>query len=66
MNDATDLLSLADAIAEIARTTTDAATGRRLMALLTSILEAAGLPSDEGFDSRVLVTGGWGAASSQH
>jgi hypothetical protein len=53
MVDGMDLLIVADEVAEIACDTTDPATGRQLMALLTSILEATGLPpEDPGSGSR--------------
>jgi hypothetical protein len=59
MTDAMDLLNLADAIAEIARTTTDGMTGGQLVGLVTSILEAAGLPPDDASDARAIRTHGW-------
>ena len=42
-----DLLELADELAEIARTTTDAATGERLMQVVERLLSDSGLPSDD-------------------
>ena len=45
----TDLVELADELAEIARTTRDPATGQRLMSVVKRLLELAGLPpEDEG------------------
>lgn len=43
-----DLLDLAREIAETGRTTTDPETGRRLTELARRLLEAAGLPRDDG------------------
>ncbi len=48
MNESTDLLDLATGLADIARTTTDVVTGRRLMALVDRLLTEAGLPADRG------------------
>jgi hypothetical protein len=42
-----DPWDLADSLAEIARTTTDSATGLRLMQLVVRLLEAAGLPPED-------------------
>ncbi len=50
-----DLLKLADELAEIARTTTDAITGDKLMRLVDRLLTDSGLPGDEA--------GGGGAPS---
>lgn len=41
-----DVVELAQELAEIARTTSDQDTGRRLMALVSRLLNAAGLPPD--------------------
>ena len=49
MTNSIDPVALADEIAEIARTTNDRETGRRLLELVNKLLEAAGLPdNDEG------------------
>jgi hypothetical protein len=44
MSDKIDVLELAHEIAEIARRTRDADTGRRLMDLVERLLRASGLP----------------------
>jgi hypothetical protein len=46
MNDKTDLVELARALAEIAKTTTDQKTGRLLLELIERLLREAGLPPD--------------------
>ena len=47
MSGTIDTLALAHELAEIARTTTDAETGRRLIELVNRLLVAAGLPPDD-------------------
>lgn len=47
MNDKTDIVELARELAEIARTTTDQETGRRLVELVERLLGEAGLPPAE-------------------
>jgi hypothetical protein len=44
MNDRTNVVELAEELAEIAMTTTDAATGVRLMKVVERLLAEAGLP----------------------
>lgn len=41
-----DVLSLADELAEIARTATDETTGQRLMEIVHRLMTEAGLPDD--------------------
>ena len=57
MNNGSDIVELASEIAEIARTTTDADAGRRLMRLVHRLLTEAGLDpaSEQG-----------GASAGQH
>jgi hypothetical protein len=49
MDDITDLV---DELAEIARTTTDPETGKRLMELIERLLRDAGLPPENGGGGR--------------
>jgi hypothetical protein len=44
----TDILDLAEELAEIASETTDRKTGTRLMAVIESLLQEAGLPPGGG------------------
>jgi hypothetical protein len=44
MRDRSDIVGLAEELAEIARTTRDAVTGARLMHVVDRLLEEAGLP----------------------
>jgi hypothetical protein len=46
MTDRIDPVELADELAEVARTTTDAATGARLIKIVKRLLENAGLSPD--------------------
>jgi len=46
MNSGIDLVDMARALAEIARTTTDQKTGRLLLELIERLLREAGLPPD--------------------
>jgi hypothetical protein len=46
MNSLIDVVELARALAEIAKTTTDQKTGRLLMELIERLLREAGLPPD--------------------
>ena len=50
MNNSSDMVDLANEIAEIARTTTDADTGHRLMRLVHRLLTEAGLDPEPGQD----------------
>jgi hypothetical protein len=52
MCDELDPLELANAIAEIARTTHDPETGMRLLQLVNQLLTAAGLPDDNEIGGR--------------
>jgi len=52
MDDSTDLLALATELADIARMTTDAGTGLRLVRLVDRMLTEAGLPLDCGGGGR--------------
>jgi hypothetical protein len=45
MSEKVDIVNLAHELAEIASTTSDPETGRRLMEVVEKILRAAGLPS---------------------
>lgn len=47
MTDRINIIELADELAEIARATTDAAAGARLMKLVDRLLARAGLPPDD-------------------
>jgi hypothetical protein len=47
MTDKTDIQDLVDEITEIARTTTDPETARKLMELAHRLLTAAGLPPED-------------------
>ena len=58
MNDTIDAVELAHELAEIARTTTDADTGRRLIEVVERLLVAAGLPLDDGEGGGELPTDG--------
>lgn len=47
MSDKTDIVELAEELAELARTTRDAQTGLRLMKIVDRLLTEAGLPEAE-------------------
>jgi hypothetical protein len=57
MTDRTTLVELAEELAEIAMTTTDAATGVRIMKVVERLLAEAGLPSDDDSGGEIPPTG---------
>jgi hypothetical protein len=57
MTDRINIVELADELAEIARATTDAAAGARLMKVVDRLLAEAGLPPDDETGGGDLPTG---------